>query len=428
MRIWLHKPTKLRKFALQTHPSMNLYFELKKLNPKTGTIRAILIDHGKKKVISTGEKIEIKDWAIGKPKAISKNSNINILLNRYTKAFDDYMSKVKLAEELPTTEKAYEYVTTNVKRANSEYGTKDIPKLIEQFILEKKGIMKDGALKPYATLSKHLIDFNSNIQFSDFDEDFSERFSKFLSNKSAEVKGSKDLQNPTINKMIVTLKAFCKWAFKKRLTSSTGWLEIKKVKELDQRIITLKANELNTYYHFNFGNKEHLESAKDVFCFASFLGLRYNDLMQVKPENIKDGYLHINTNKNNKELKIKIVPSAMAILLKYNNQLPLDISNQKLNVNIKAGVKLAGIDRKETVINQKLSAITNKQKFVHELISIHDARKTFVTICLESGLSISEVMQMSTHASYAVFARYVNMDKAKVDQKLESVFAPISAN
>jgi integrase len=407
---------------------MNLYFELKKLNPKTGTIRAILIDHGKKKIISTGEKIEIKDWVEGKPKAIGKNSNINILLNRYKKVFDDYMSKIKLAEELPSLEKGYEYVTTNVKRANSEYGKKDLTTLIEQFISEKKGIMKDGALKPYATLSMHLTDFNPKIQFSDFDEDFSERFSKFLSNKSLTVRGAKDLQNPTINKMIVTLKAFCKWAFKKRLTSSTGWLEIKKVKEIDQRIITLKEDELNTYYNFDFSSKKNLEKAKDVFCFASFLGLRYNDILQVKPENIKDGYLHINTNKNNKELNIMIVPPAMKILQKYNNQLPLDISNQKLNKNIKDGVKLAGIDRKETVINQKLSAITNKQKFVHELISIHDARKTFVTICLEKGLSVSEVMQMSTHASYAVFARYVNIEKAKVDEKLENVFAQFSEN
>jgi integrase len=407
---------------------MNLYFELKKLNPKIGTIRAILIEHGHKKVISTGEKIEIKDWISGKPKAIAKTANIRTLLNRYTKAFEDYMSKVKLAEELPSLEKGYDYIDKNVKRINAEYGIKDIPTLIEQFINEKRSIMRDGALKPYATLSMHLTDFNPRIQFSDFDEDFSNRFAKFLSNKSAEVRSAKDLQNPTINKMIVTLKAFCKWAFKKRLTSATGWMEIKKVKETDQRIITLKASELNAYYHFNFTNKEHLERAKDVFCFASFLGLRYNDLKQVKPANIKDGHLHINTNKNNKELRIKIVPPAMSILLKYNNELPLQISNQKLNKNIKDGVKLAGINRKETVITQKLSKVTYSQKFVHELISIHDARKTFVTICLENGLSISEVMQMSTHSSYAVMARYVNMDKARVDQKLQSVFAQISAN
>jgi len=63
---------------------MNLYFELKKINEKQGTIRAIIIQQGKKAIISTGQKIDIKDWAVGKPKAISKNADINLYLKKYT--------------------------------------------------------------------------------------------------------------------------------------------------------------------------------------------------------------------------------------------------------------------------------------------------------------------------------------------------------
>jgi integrase len=410
---------------------MNLYFELKKLPPKDGpakigTIRAILIQQGTKAVIATGEKIAIKDWGVGKPKAIAKNANINILLNKYSAAFDDYISKVKLAEELPSLQKARDYIKTNVSRINAEWGVKDIPTIIQQFRAEKEGIMREGALKPYNTLSMHLTDFNPNIQFADFSEEFSDKFAKFLATKSKHVEGATNLQNPTINKMIVTLKAFCKWAYEKRLTSTTEWMKIHKVKEIDQRIISLTAAELDKYYNFDFGTKANLDRAKDVFCFAAFLGLRYNDLMQVTPENIKGEYLHINTQKNNRELKLKIISQAQKILAKYDNRLPLDISNQKLNKNIKDGVELAGIDRQETVIVQHLSTSTKVQKYVYKLISIHDARKTFVTLCLEKGLSISDVMQMSTHSSYSAFSRYINLEKAKVDEKLESVFDSIS--
>ncbi len=407
---------------------MKLYYELKKLTPKQGTIRVIIIERGKKCVISTGEKIDIRDWATGKPKAIAKNANINTLLNRYTKEFDDYMSKVKLADELPTLGRAKEYVTNKVKRINSEYGNKNITTLIQQFIEEKQGIFRDGALKPYNTLSIHLTDFNPNIQFADFGAEFSERFSKFLAQKSKHVKGATDLQNPTINKMIVTLKAFCKWAYNKKYTSATDWMNIKRLKEIDQRIITLTAEELATYYNFNFGNRKNLEQAKDVFCFAAFLGLRYNDLKQVTLSNLKKGFLHINTNKNNKELKIKLIPQAVDILNKYNNTLPLEISNQKLNKNIKNGVKTAGIDRSETIIIQHLSKVSTVSKPIYELISIHDARKTFVTICLESGMSISEVMSKSTHDSYSAFKRYVSMEQSKVDEKLVTTFSKIFAN
>ncbi len=401
---------------------MKLYFELKKISDKQGTIRAIVIEHGKKSVISTGHKIDIKDWVSGKPKAIGKNSNIKLYLSKYDTAFEEYITNVKLANELPSLNKAKEYVTSKVRTINSERGIKDIHQLINDFKKEKEGFMRVGALKPFTTLSKHLMDFNSNIQFADLDADFANRFAKFLSQKSTLVVGSKNLQNPTINKMIVTLKVFCKWAFEKRYTSATEWMKIKRVKEIDQRIITLTGDELHRYFNFDFGSRINLERAKDIFCFASFLGLRYNDLKQVKKENIKKGYLHINTQKNDKELQIKLIPEALEVLAKYDCVLPMDISNQKLNKNIKEGVKVAGIDRKENVIIQYLNNSTQKVKFVHELISIHDARKTFISLCLQNGLSISEVMQMSTHNSYKSFSRYINLEKSKVAEKLVNVF------
>ena len=141
------------------------------------------------------------------------------------------------------------------------------------------------------------MDYNSNIQFADFDEGFANKFSKFLSEKSKHIEKATDLQNPTINKMLVTLKVFCKWAYTNKHTSATEWMRIKRIKEIDQRIITLTSEELNTYYHFDFGDKTNWEKARDVFCFSAFLGLRWNDLVQINDQTVKKGYIHINTQK-----------------------------------------------------------------------------------------------------------------------------------
>ncbi|HEY0031269.1 MAG TPA: phage integrase SAM-like domain-containing protein [Bacteroidia bacterium] len=402
---------------------MHFYFELKKINDKEGTIRGILSERGVKAIISTGQKIVINQWKEGKPKAGSKNDNIKLYLNKYQSAFEKYMTNVKLANDIASLSEAKDFITANVNTINVERGKKDLTALLEQFKGERAGFLKEGALKPFTTLINHLQDFNPSTQFADMNPKWAEKFAKFLSTKSKHVKGSKNLQNPTINKMIVTLKVFCRWAFDNKHTSATDWMKIKRVKETDQRIITLHQNELFQYFHFDFKDKTNLERAKDVFCFATFLGLRYNDLMQVNKHNIKNGYLHINTHKTNTELRIKLIPEAVQILAKYNNVLPLDISNQKLNKNIKAGVKLCGIDREETIIIQHLNNQTQEQKPVHELISIHDARKSFISISLEGGLSISEVMQMSTHSDYRSFSRYVNLEQSKVDEKLVNVFS-----
>lgn len=427
MRFWVRKLKKNCIFVQTKTPThMYLYFELKKINDKEGTIRVILSQRGTKAIISTGIKIPIKDWSKGNPKAIGKNGNINLSLGKYKTAFEKYMTNVQLANDLPSLTKGKEYIKGNVKAPNAERGKKDFVALLSEFKADKKGFLKENALKTYTTLINHIIDYNPNTQFADIDEDWSNKFARYLSEKSKHFEGATNLQNTTINKILTTLKVFCKWAHKKKHTSSTDWIEIKKLEETDQRIITLTKDELIQYFNFDFGLNKNLERAKDVFCFASFLGLRFNDLLQVNKHTIKEGKLHINTQKNDKEIQIKLIPEAIDILIKYDYILPL-ISNQKLNKNIKAGVKKADITRKATTIVQYLNVRTTKENYVHELISIHDARKTFVTLGLEGGLSISEVMQMSTHNDYRSFSRYVNIEQSKIDEKLPSIFSFLKA-
>ncbi len=404
---------------------MHLYFEKKKINEKEATIRVILSQSGVKAIISTGQKIELKEWGDGGPKATSKNANIRLYLNKYRRAFENYITEAKLANDISSLNKAKDYIKSNVKSLNAERGKKEFTALLKEFKTEKEGFLREGALKVYTTLINHISDYNSNTQFADIDEEWANKFAKYLANKSKHVKDATDLQNPTINKMLVTLKVFCKWAHKNKHTSSTDWLGIKRLKETEQRIVTLQFDELIKYFNFDFGERKNLERAKDVFCFGSFVGLRFNDLTQVNEDSIKNGYVHINTQKNNKELRIKLIPEALQILAKYDNKLPIDISNQKLNQNIKAGVKKAGINRKMTTIIQHLNNLSKKESYIHQLISIHDARKTFITLSLEGGLSISEVMQMSTHNDYKSFSRYVNLEASKVDEKLVNVFSKL---
>lgn len=367
---------------------MKMYFELKKVvtkkSDKHGFVRAIIIERGIKVVLSTGIKIEIKDWHKGFPKQISKTANVRLFLNKYKTSFDNYIMNVKLANELPSLSSAKAYLLNDVEGVKTPFDVIDI------FIRENEGLYKPNALKPYRAIQKHLNEFDHKIQFTDLNKKFRDKFVKYLS--------SKGLQNPTINKQLVKLKVICKYANKNRYTSSVDYLEISKIKEVKQRIITLTRSEFFSYFNFNFGQKNHLAIARDIFCFAAFTGLRYDDLFKVSSAMDKD-----------KELRLKLIPEAVQILERYNYSLPLSISNQKLNLNIKNGAKIAGIDREENIVTQYLTNITTMIKPVHQLISVHDAIKTFVILILDGGLSILDVMRISTHNSLEAFVRYISI-------------------
>lgn len=404
---------------------MKIYFELKKVNENEGSIRVVLGEKANKEIISTGLKTPLTNWDKGKPKKSPKNANLNLNLNRYIKAYEQYVIDAQLANELTSITTAKEYITSRVNTVNVERGKKDFKALLELFKAESTGKLTEGALKPYTTLINHLSDYNSNLQFADLNKKFADKFSLYLAQKSKHVKGATNLQNPTINKLIVTLKAFCKWAKNNKHTASTEWINIKQVKEIEQRIITLTSNELSIYASHKFEQNSYAKQ-RDVFCFATYTGLRFEDLKQVNENNIKkvgsEYYLQINTNKTQQEIKIKLVKQAVIILSKYNFVLPI-ISNQKTNIYIKKGLEIAEINRKETVIVQHLNSYTTVSKPLCELVSIHDARKTFVTLSLEGGMSISEVMAISTHKDYRSFSRYVQLEAQRVNSKLQSVFA-----
>ena len=49
--------------------------------------------------------------------------------------------------------------------------------------------------------------------------------------------------------------------------------------------------------------------------------------------------------------------------------------------------------------------------------------KMFITLALESGISVSEVMTMSTHKDFRSLSRYISLERERINTKLQSVFA-----
>ena len=85
------------------------------------------------------------------------------------------------------------------------------------------------------------------------------------------------------------------------------------------------------------------------------------------------------------------------------------ISNQNLNYYIKELCKLIGIDQLIEIVRFFGKKREVKTYPKHDLIHFHTARKTFVTLSLEKGMSAEEVMTISGHEDYKSFARYVKV-------------------
>ena len=118
---------------------------------------------------------------------------------------------------------------------------------------------------------------------------------------------------------------------------------------------------------------------RDLFVFGAWVGLRFSDFSNIKPENIvksdDDYYIKIITQKTKELVIIPCNPVVLEIFEKYknnSNKLPKAISNQKFNDYIKEVCELAELTEKGRLSSRPKERLC-------DLISSHTARRSFAT-------------------------------------------------
>ena len=148
-------------------------------------------------------------------------------------------------------------------------------------------------------------------------------------------------------------------------------------------------------------SSESLERVRDVFVFQTYTCLSYTDLHDFdasKIQEVKGMKVYVGKRAKTKQtFTIPLLSPAMAVLKKYQNNLPV-ISNVKYNEYLKVVAQAAGIDKP---------------------VSSHWARHTGATLLLnEGGMDLKTVAEICGHSSFKITEQvYANMlDDTVVDK------------
>jgi len=295
---------------------------------------------------------------------------------------------------------------------------------IDQYIIENEDIQEKGSLSVYKSVKNHLKAYQDTtghkVTFEGIDYSFFQKFQTFLiqrtkKNKAGEV--SAMLNNTTIAKALSTLKTFLGYARKHGIKVNNSYRDFT-IKREKLEVIALTQEEFDSLLKEDLTDNKRLGKVRDIFCFACSTGLRYSDIAQLKREHIADNFIKLTIKKTKIPLTIPLNSISASILDKYKDlakPLPI-ISNQNLNYYIKELCKLTGIDQQIEIVRFYGKKREVKTYRKHDLIHFHTARKTFVTLSLEKGMSAEEVMTISGHEDYKSFSRYVKVteDRKKV--------------
>ncbi len=356
----------------------------------------------------------------------SEIDNINYSLSTIVKSIDDHEKEFIKANIPFSSEMIIDLIKGDKKQLVKQEAPKELVyDYIEQYIENNALTRAKGSLSVYSALSNHLKDFQiatgKKVRFDQIDHSFFQSFQNFLLNKTREEKDGtlKFLQNTTIAKQLSTLKTFLNYArVHNGVKIDKSLYDQFKIKRESLEVIALTQTEFDALYSYDLSNNKRLDQVRDVFCFACVTGLRYSDLNQLRQTHIKSDNIVITVTKTKERLTIPLSSYSIHILKKYSGkQRPLPvISAQNMNIYIKELCGLVGIDDSVEIVRYRGAKREATVYPKYELISVHTARKTFVTLSLERGMSAEEVMSVTGHSSYASFKRYVKIteDRKKV--------------
>jgi integrase len=344
-------------------------------------------------------------------------SEINERIADFKDEIDSAFSKCSLRNIIPTSDELKTMVnkalgrTKEIKEETTIVKKKTMGQMIKWFLEEcgKEKNWDDQAKEKYTQAFQHITKANPGIRPDKITVEHMFKLRDWY------IKNN--YRNRTINKQVTMLKGFLKWIdTKEGYSVPSAVLNFEtNLKVLPKTVTFLHYEELLHFAHFEFENdySGRLSRARDYWCFMAFTSLRISDLLRLSNVHILDGRIEMYAKKTGEHLYIPLTEEAEAILQRYkdkknDNGLVFDIpSAQKLNDAIKDAAREAGLDR---IITEVFYIGTERKEESHkfcDIISNHDARRTFVSCSLAMGIPPETVMKCTGHKSYNTMKPYI---------------------
>lgn len=223
-------------------------------------------------------------------------------------------------------------------------------------------------------------------------------------------KREKPLANNTFARRVKNLRMFLSWCRARDYYNGILPNEFTAT-ERDISPIILTFDEFKTLYSYDFKNKKH-QKVRDIFCFGCVTGLRYSDLNQLRREHIQGDNILLTMKKVKEVTKIPLNQYSRPIIEKYKEQ-PIYVlprmSNQKLNDYVEEICRIAEINTPVMIDTYNGNQFTQESKPKHEVVTVHTARKTFITLSYYLGMSVKVIMEITGIKNERTLRKYLHI-------------------
>ena len=263
-------------------------------------------------------------------------------------------------------------------------------------------------LREFGQLTRRIIDFDTiTLALGD-------AYTAYLLNNVA-------LTDNTICKQIERLKRFLRWASERGYHTNTSYTRLQWKRQAPE-ILTLTLQELSAIEQVPLPAEGYLDNARALFLLACYTGLRYSDLVSIKPEHLRGNTIRLTMHKTREVVTVPLRAEAVPLVARYLSGGLRLISNQNLNDYLKELGQLAGIDETFELIRYRGGKRETTALPKWKRLSCHCGRRSFVTLALERGLRPELIMKITGHRDWKSFQRYVNITSDTVEREFARVY------
>lgn len=358
--------------------------------------------NGKRKYFATDIKIKVEHW--DKKRQRIKPTAPNFLQrNNYLSGFIAELERYELEKLAENKEVTLESLAECIKPR------KNITDFLEFFKTEtdKNKTITENTKRVYRSTYKHLMEFIGRILFEDLDFQFIHDFEGYLLGKGININSTgkylkviKAVINLAINYGVFDLNRYPFRNFKiKTQTANRTYLDPAEIEKIETLLIP--------------ENNKNMQRVRDMYLFAIYSGLRFSDIVALRPENVQtiEGkkYIVINMEKTKEPLRLPIFllfgGKPLELLVKYENTGRNfyfdDFTNQFVNRELKEIARMAGITKN---------------------VTFHTARHTTATYLIYKSVPMAVVQKILGHTKISTTQIYAKVMDMTTENELRKVF------
>lgn len=335
---------------------------------------------------------EKKGMIKGRTKEIADD---NLIIEKCRSRINQILVKYRLNNKNLTTE------LFRSEYANPSFET-DFLAWMEQEIKIKKYEVGPRRIIKYNTILNKIKEYRAVLHFSEIDHFFIESFRGWLKKEKLN-----DIN--TVSSNLAVLKSFTNRALRKKLIENDPFQDIKIGRGLADRIYCDEDDlrKLWTLYNdWRDVSKIHQHKILRHFLFMCMTGLRISDFKSVTFGNIVGNMMFfypIKTRSKKKQVvKIPLNQFALKLIKDEKRKEGLifePCSEQRMNVNLKAIAKMAGINK----------SITN-----------HSGRHTFATLFLHQTHDVATLQKLLGHSRIDETMVYVHINESDLVKQMDN--------